>query len=606
MRIIFLSALALLSAACSGPKEAAAPDPAAESSRLTAWLDVQFEEELQRSPEYLTSLGRKELYDQLDDRSEAQIEANLQWRRDSVAEMKGDFAYDQLDDAGKDSWDIWTAALDEAELRNKYRRHNYLFARSGDHTSLPNFIINFHRVDEPGDMDAWISRVSKIDEALDQLVVRATAAADSGIRQPGFAYDQAIEESRKIISGAPFGPGADSPLYADAKSKIDGLLKAGKIDQAKADELLTRARTAMIDQMKPGYERLLAWLESDRGKASPQPLGASQLPDGAGYYSAALQWQTTTDMTADQIHDLGLSEVARIREEMEAIRQQVGFKGDLKAFFADLRDNPKFLLPNTDAGREDYLSLARGYITAMEANLPEYFGILPKGKVEVRRVEAFREEDGGAAHYFQGTPDGSRPGVFYAHLSDMAANPPYQLETLAYHEALPGHHMQIAIAQELTGVPKFRTQYGHTAYIEGWGLYAEALGKEMGFFTDPYNDMGRLSGEMWRAIRLVVDTGLHAKGWTQEQAVQYALENSPEPESSVRSEVRRYIVWPGQATAYKIGMIRIQQLREKAKTELGTKFDIRAFHDVVLDGGSVPLGVLEKKVDRWIAKTKAG
>jgi uncharacterized protein (DUF885 family) len=606
MRIIFLSALALLSAACSGPKEAAAPDPAAESSRLTAWLDVQFEEELQRSPEYLTSLGRKELYDQLDNRSEAQIEANLQWRRDSVAEMKGDFAYDQLDDAGKDSWDIWTAALDEAELRNTYRRHNYLFARSGDHTSLPNFIINFHRVDEPVDMDAWISRVSKIDEALDQLVVRATAAADSGIRQPGFAYDQAIEESRKIISGAPFGPGADSPLYADAKSKIDGLLKAGKIDQAKADELLTRARTAMIDQMKPGYERLLAWLESDRGKASPQPLGASQLPDGAGYYSAALQWQTTTDMTADQIHDLGLSEVARIREEMEAIRQQVGFKGDLKAFFADLRDNPKFLLPNTDAGREDYLSLARGYITAMEANLPEYFGILPKGKVEVRRVEAFREEDGGAAHYFQGTPDGSRPGVFYAHLSDMAANPPYQLETLAYHEALPGHHMQIAIAQELTGVPKFRTQYGHTAYIEGWGLYAEALGKEMGFFTDPYNDMGRLSGEMWRAIRLVVDTGLHAKGWTQEQAVQYALENSPEPESSVRSEVRRYIVWPGQATAYKIGMIRIQQLREKAKTELGTKFDIRAFHDVVLDGGSVPLGVLEKKVDRWIAKTKAG
>jgi uncharacterized protein (DUF885 family) len=600
-----LSALALLAAACSEQKPATT-DVAAESARLTQWLDLEYEEELQRSPESLTALGRKDLYDQLDTRTEAQLDADLQWRRDSVAAMKTEFAYDQLDDQGKDSWDIWQDALDAAELRARFRRQAYLFARSGVHSSLPNFIINFHRVEEPADMDAWISRVSKIDDALDQLMVRANAAAEAGVRQPGFAYEQAIEESRNIITGAPFGPGADSPLYADARAKVDGLLKAGKIDQAKADEYLGKARAALTEQLKPGYERLLAWLETDKAQASPQPLGASQLPDGAAYYAAALKLQTTTDMTADQIHDLGLAEVARIRGEMEAIRQQVGFQGDLKAFFADLRDNPKFLLANTDAGREEYLNLARGYITAAEARLPEYFGILPKGKVEVRRVEAFREEDGGAAHYFRGTPDGSRPGVFYSHLSDMAANPPYQLETLAYHEALPGHHMQIAIAQELTGVPKFRTQYGHTAYIEGWGLYAEALGKEMGFFTAPYNDMGRLSGEMWRAIRLVVDTGLHAKGWTQEQAVQYALDNSPEPESSVRSEVRRYLVWPGQATAYKIGMIRIQQLREKAKTELGDKFDIRGFHDAVLNGGSVPLSTLDKKIDRWIAKVKAG
>ncbi|MBL8553712.1 MAG: DUF885 domain-containing protein, partial [Phenylobacterium sp.] len=246
--------------------------------------------------------------------------------------------------------------------------------------------------------------------------------------------------------------------------------------------------------------------------------------------------------------------------------------------------------------------LADGYLAGMKKKLPAYFGILPKADLVVRRVEAFREIPGAAQHYFPGTPDGSRPGIFYSHLSDMNAMPTYQLENIAYHEGLPGHHMQISIAQELTGVPRFRTQYGYTAYSEGWGLYSEALAKEMGFDVDPYNDFGRLSGEIWRAIRLVVDTGIHSKGWSEEQAVSYFLANSAQPEAAVRAEIQRYFLNPGQATCYKIGMIRIQKLRDKARSTLGARFDYRTFHDTVLGGGSQPMPVLEARVNRWIAK----
>ena len=259
------------------------------------------------------------------------------------------------------------------------------------------------------------------------------------------------------------------------------------------------------------------------------------LPDGANYYTTALFLQTTTTMTAEEIHTLGLAEVARLRAEMEAVKARVGFKGTLDEFFKFMRSDRQFYFPNTDQGRADYLLLAEKYLGDMQMKLPEYFGLLPKAGLIVKRVESFREEPGGAQHYFGGTPDGSRPGIFYAHLSDMNAMPKFQLEDVAYHEGVPGHHLQISIARERTGLPKFRTQYGYAAFGEGWGLYAESLGKEMGFFADPYSDFGRLAGEIWRAVRLVVDTGLHSKDWTEEQAVQYFLANSPQPERSVRS-----------------------------------------------------------------------
>jgi uncharacterized protein (DUF885 family) len=454
-------------------------------------------------------------------------------------------------------------------------------------------------------MDAYIARVGLIDEALDQVLVRAKAAAEDGIHMPTFRYDEAIGEINRLISGAPFTAGKDSSLFSDAKAKIKALQDGGKITKDEAKAYVTKVSEVMTQQMKPAYKRVVAFLAQDKPNGQkPEKQGALALPDGANFYNASLYLQTTTDLTAAEIHELGLKEVARIRGEMEAVKQTAGFKGTLAEFFVFMRTDKRFYLPNNDAGAAEYLKLADGYLVGMKAKLPQYFGILPKADLVVKRVEPFREQPGGAQHYMAGTPDGSRPGVFYAHLSDMNAMPTYQLENIAYHEGLPGHHMQISIQQELTGLPKFRTQYFYGAYAEGWGLYSEALAKEMGFDVDPYNDFGRLAGEIWRAIRLVVDTGIHSKGWTQQQAEDYFLANSSQPAQAVKSEIERYILQPGQATSYKIGMIAIQKLRDEAKTALGDRFDYRSFHDAVLDGGALPIPVLQAKVRRWIERQK--
>jgi uncharacterized protein (DUF885 family) len=295
---------------------------------------------------------------------------------------------------------------------------------------------------------------------------------------------------------------------------------------------------------------------------------------------------------------------------MESIKTDFGFEGSLQDFFVflrDTKDDPRLYYPNTDEGRQGYIDDATAAIDGIKDVLPDYFGILPRADMVVKRVEPFREQDGAAQHYFPSTPDGSRPGVYYAHLSDMTAMPKRELEVIAYHEGLPGHHMQIAIQQELEAVPTFRTQAGVTAYSEGWGLYSEWLAIEMpGTYQDPLSRFGRAGSEMWRAIRLVVDTGLHAKGWSEEEAVQYFMSNSAITEAQARSEVRRYLVIPGQATSYKVGMLKIQDLRRKAEAELGEAFDIRAFHDTILGGGALPLAILERRVDEWIASVQAG
>jgi uncharacterized protein (DUF885 family) len=569
---------------------------------LTAFLDAEYETEVLMDPEDLTSQGRKERYGELTDRSEAAADAVLAWRRDSVARMKARFDPSKLGEDARTSFDMWSLELERAQLRETWRRHRYVFARGSAPTGLPNFLINFHRVDDRSDAEAYIARIGKIDEALDQLLARAKAAADDGIRMPRFDYKQGLADLARVTRGAPFSAGEDSPLFADVKRKVEALRAGGKISDAQAAALVKAASDTMTAQMKPAYDRVAAWLTADMANTKPEAGGAGALPNGEAYYAAQLKLQTTTDMTASEIHDLGLSEVARIRAEMEAVKAGTGFTGSLADFFVFMRTDKRFYFANTDAGRDEYLKTADRYLSGMKKKLPEYFGILPKADLVVKRVEAFREIPGAAQHYFPGTPDGSRPGIFYSHLSDMNAMPSYQLENIAYHEGLPGHHMQISIAQELTGVPKFRTQYGYTAYSEGWGLYSEALAKEMGFDVDPYNDFGRLSGEIWRAIRLVVDTGIHAKGWGEEKAVTYFLSNSAQPEAAVRAEIQRYFLNPGQATCYKIGMIRIQKLRDRARATLGPKFDYRAFHDVVLGGGSQPMPVLEARVNRWLAR----
>lgn len=587
------------------PESTPAVDTAAESARLTEWLDERYEEQLQFSPLMLSFLGRKDLNDQIDDMSEAAEARQLAWQADSVEALKTAFDRASLDAESKTSYDLWIYQYQQAKAAEPYRRHGYIFEQMGGSQSrLPNFLLNFHKVDNAADMEAYIARIGGISRAIGQLLERARVAAGEGIRPPRFAYEGASEQSTRLITGAPFSEGEDSPLWASAKGHIAALLEAGEIDQAQADQLTADAREALETQFLPAYEALIAWLKDDVENTSAEPQGAGSLPDGEAYYDQRLANTTTTDLSAQEIHDIGLAEVARIRGEMEAIKEQVGFEGSLQDFFAFIREDEQFYYPNTDEGRQAYLDDSTAFLDNIGEKLPEYFGLLPKADLVVKRVESFREEPGGAQHYFPGTPDGSRPGIYYAHLSDMNAYSKVDMETVAYHEGNPGHHMQISIAQELEGLPQFRTQARFTVYSEGWGLYAEKLAGEMGAYENPYNRFGNLTAEIWRAIRLVVDTGLHAKGWSEEQAVQYFLDNSAIPETAVRSEVRRYLTWPGQATAYKIGMLKILELRADAEEQLGEDFDIRGFHDTVLGGGALPVPVLEKRVADWVEAVK--
>ena len=368
-------------------------------------------------------------------------------------------------------------------------------------------------------------------------------------------------------------------------------------------KMIDQAKAALLTSVQPAYEAGITELTQLKAGATDVD-GAWKLPDGEAYYAQRLNQMTTTDMSAAEIHQLGLDEVARIHDEMRKIMKTVGFEGDLKEFMEFMRTDPQFYLPDTDEGRAQYLREATAMIDEMREDLPRVFNTFPKADMIVKAVEPFREASAGKAFYSRPAPDGSRPGTYYANLYRMEDMPTYQMEALAFHEGIPGHHMQIAIAQELEGIPKFRKYGGYTAFSEGWGLYTEFLPKEMGYYKDPYSDFGRLAMEIWRAARLVVDTGLHDKKWTRQEAIDYLLENTPNPEGDSRKAIDRYIVMPGQATAYKIGMLKILELRENAKTELGDKFDIRAFHDVVLKDGAVPLEVLEENVEAWVAKTK--
>lgn len=618
-KTLLVCALALALGACdrsAAPESGAASTPAAtfsqadiaaETERLNQWFEKKYEEQLQFSPIQLTFQGRKDQYGKIDDLSEKATLDQVAWQKASVEEMEKTFDYAKLSDEAKLSYDLWKLQYENARDGIPFLGDGYAFDQmNGAQSFLPTLLINFHKVDDESDYAAYVSRLNESARAFDQLLERARKSAGEGVRPPKFAYEGVIDQSRKVITGAPFSAGPDSAIWADAQAKADTLVKSGKISAERATELKEEAKKALLEQFKPAYERVIAWSQEDLPNAPVNATGVGTThKNGKAYYEYQLRQMTTTNMTADQIHELGLKEVERIKGEMTALKDKVGFKGDLDAFFSFIDSDKQFLYPNTDAGRQAYIDDASAKIANIKKELPNYFGLLPKADLEVKRVEAFREQDGAAQHYYPGTPDGSRPGIYYAHLSDMNAMPKPELEVIAYHEGLPGHHMQISIAQELTGVPKFRTQAGSTAYAEGWGLYSEWLAKEMpGTYQDPYSEFGRLSSEIWRAIRLVVDTGLHSTGWTEQQAVEYFDANSAVPLTAIKSEVQRYLVMPGQATAYKIGMIRIQELRKKAEAELGDKFDIKGFHDSVLGGGALPLTLLERRVDQWIASQK--
>lgn len=581
----------------------------AESARLNAWFDDQYAQLLRFSPLTLTYQGSKELNDQLDDASEEAADRKLAWLEASVKTMESQFDFNRLDAETQLSWQLWKRQYESERDGKPFRLNQYVFDQmNGMQSVVPLMLMNFHTVESEADYLALLSRIGQMPRLFGQLVEHARKSEAAGILPPQFALDGAVEQARALITGAPFDSGVDSAMWADLQRKVDALVKDGTITAARGQELKAQGRQVLIDSLQPAYAQVIDWAGAARGKAAVNPSGVgTSHPNGEDYYRFQLRQNTTTDLSAEQIHEIGLKDVARLRAEMATLQLKLGVPGDLPAFFEHVKTHPGLQYPNTDAGRAAYIADTNAAIDTIRGVLPDYFGLLPKAPLEVRRVEAYREQPGAAQHYYPGTPDGSRPGIYYMHLSDMAAMPKTELEVIAYHEALPGHHMQLSIAQELTGLPKFRTQLMLSAYSEGWGLYAERLAKEIpGTYQDPYSDYGRLTSEMWRAIRLVVDTGLHAKGWTEEQAVAYFARNSSIPHAAMVSEVQRYLVLPGQATSYKIGMNQMLALRARAEAALGDRFDIRGFHDTVLGGGALPLDLLEKRVDAWIAAVNQG
>jgi uncharacterized protein (DUF885 family) len=610
MRMTMMSlALALMlgtSAACLAPTAAAAQTAPqeAESARFTAFLDKEFAAEVALKPQLATRLGLKQDMGKLDDTSDAGQLKLLEWRRGSVARLKAQFDRAKLPPAAQASYDMWVLELDRAETNYKFRRYQppfYSFLYSV-HAELPNFLINTHVVGEAADMAAYSSRLRAIPASLDVAIGQSKESDAMGVHAPRFEIERVISGSRQMISGAPFDSGSDSPLWADAKAKVGKLQAAGKATPVEAEALLADAKAAIL-ALKPAYQRVIAWAEADLPKAPSGKVGAVSLPNGLAWYAAALKLNTTTDLTPDQVNKLGLSEVTRIEAEQDRLARSAGFK-DRQAYY-DERARLFPPTPWTDAIRADYLARYNAAVAHNRSLLPAFFGNLPVYKAEVVREPSFSEVAGGAAHASGPSPDGARPGRVYIHMLGVTDDPA-NITDLMCHEGIPGHVLNGDIQVRQKGIPKFRSAYRYVAMGEGWALYAEALCKEMGAYPDVASDFFRLDAELFRAARLVTDTGIHAKGWTEDQAVDYMIKTGRRPPNQARSEVRRYITLPGQATGYKIGMLKIMELRARAQAALGPKFDIKAYDDLVVGEGSVPLTVLERTVDDWIARVKQG
>jgi len=572
---------------------------AIESAAANQLFDDIYQEDLMASPMRQTYMGIKQDYDKWDDISDTQAQKD---HAKTIADLARLEAINPalLDQQTKLSYTLLSNKLSDEISDFKWRFHSYpVNQMRGLHSQAVSFLINAHRITDVSDAYAYIARLHGMKKLMKDLSEALRVREEKGVMAPHFVFDYVINDSVNIIKGAPFNEGNDSPLFRDFKTKVADL----KITSGEKQELISRAKQALLDSVKPGYATLISYLREQQSRADYDD-GAWKLPQGAQFYTRALEKTTTTDMSAKQIHELGLSEVDRIHNEMRQIMNTVEFDGSLNEFFEFMRSDKQFYYDNTEQGRLDYLATATAYIDEMRLRLDELFLVKPKAELIVKRVEAFREKSAGKAFYNRPAPDGSRPGRYYANLYDMNNMPKYQMEALAFHEGIPGHHMQLAISMELENIPKFR-KFGHyTAYSEGWGLYTEYLPKEIGFYKDPYSDFGRLAMELWRACRLVVDTGLHQQRWSREQAIDYLVQNTPNPKGDVIKAIERYIVMPSQATAYKIGMLKILSLRTMAKKELGENFSIREFHDVILKNGPLPLDILEQQVTLYIKRKK--
>ncbi len=570
----------------------------AESEKANRLFDQCFDEDVDRSPEWQSYLGIKKNYGEWDERSEESDADDKAFYENWLAIAKDSIDEQKLDKETKVSYKLFKMRLeDELESLN-WRYYGYpVNQMRGRHSSIPAFLINIHKVKDYDDALAYLDRLEGVQETMGQLIDQLRRTEKNGVVPPKFVFDHVLSDCRNIIKGKPFSGEGESTLYADFKNKVEAL----DINDGKKKQLILGAEKRLMTNVYPAYQSLIKFVE-DQKKIATEDDGVWKFNDGDNYFKYRLKRMTTTNMTPDEIHQLGLSEVERIHGEMKAIMEKVGFRGSLQEFFAFMRDDAQFYYEGTDEGKAAYMAEAEAMIDAMRLKLDDLFITKPKAELIVKAVEPFREKSAGKAFYQDAAPDGSRPGTYYANMYDMKAMPKYQMEALAYHEAIPGHHMQLSIAQEMQNMPKFRKfDSNYTAYVEGWGLYSEFLPKEIGFYEDPYSDFGRLAMELWRACRLVVDTGIHDKKWTRQQGIDYYSSNTPNAMSDCVKMVERHVVMPGQATAYKIGMIKIIELREAAKEKLGEQFDIREFHEVVLTNGAVPLDLLEDMVDEWVS-----
>jgi uncharacterized protein (DUF885 family) len=567
-----------------------APAASVEDNRkaLNTLFQDYWEDVLQHSPEMASTLGDKRYNDQISDYSVKAYNAELERQQDFLMRLAA------IDTTGLSSQEMTSRDLlmrsftENAEAAEFKPWEMPLNQMGGIHTEWPQLVaeLSFTSVK---DYDDWIARLHAIPRAFSQVTENMSIGVEDQRVPPKYLLVKALEQVRELAGQKP----EDSPLALPLK-KFPATVSAADQERIKTEML-----AAIGKEVLPAYQRFARFLEATYVPAGREKPGVSSLPDGAKYYAFLIRRTTTTNLSADQIHQIGLDEVKRDEAEMLAIAQKLGF-ADLKSFRASLKTNPKMKATSAAALLDAY----RGYLGPMQAKLPQLFGRLPKAKFEVDAVPDYLAKTSAPAYYQAGAPDGSRPGRLFIDTYDATNRNLYQVEDIAYHEGLPGHHLQISIAQEMEGMPTFRKHEHYTAYTEGWGLYAERLGKDVGFYQDPYSDYGRLEGDIWRAIRLVVDTGVHSEGWTREQMVQYFHDHSNIDEPSIQAEVDRYIAWPGQALAYKIGQLKILELRDRAQKALGSKFDIRAFHDQVLDSGALPLDVLEARIDAWIAQQK--
>lgn len=573
-----------------------------EDARLEAFFEEVFQRDLGRSPIRQSRMGIRDRQHEWDDISDAA-------RQDAIADLLGDlerlagFDRSALSPAALESVRLFEWAARERMARHEWRYHDYILSQmTGMHTRVGIALMNTHPVRTREDAEAYIARLQGAAPLFESLVAELRAQEAVGVQPPQFVYGHVMDAARNLITGQPFTDGDDSPLWGDFTAKLD----AAELTDSERETLRGAARQALLEGFGPAYERLLDYLGEAQARA-PEQGGVWRLPDGEAYYQAQLERYTTLPgLTAQEIHAYGLAEVARIHDEMRQIMASTGFEGDLAEFFVFMRESPDFYFEDSDEGREAYLVRARAMLEEIRARQDELFSLQPGVDVIIEAVEPWRERTAAKAFYQSPPRDGSRPGVFYINLYDMGAAPLYQLPALLYHEAIPGHHVETVVAYELDELPLFRRYLSISAFSEGWGLYSERLAREIGLYQDPYDEFGRLSMEVLRAARLVVDTGLHAFGWSREEAIAYMDEVVPASHYDNLREVERYIVYPGQAVSYAIGMMKILELRSTAREALGEGFDIRAFHDVVLGAGPVPLAMLEDNVMAWVEVCLSG